>query len=409
MKIWLKIVFGLIIGIALGFLLPISGQAIPQAFSFISLIVLRVGRSLIVPLFFFSAALAIYQLHEDKQTLRMVLVSSGVSLAFTAGLSLFGVISVLAFNPARIPIPAETPAFDQGFTLKEFFLRLFPDSMFDIFLSSGFLLPAFFLAVIVGMVLSAERANAKPAILLFDSLSHISYHLNNYFSEFLAFGVIFLSADGIFQLRAIADPLMYRGLVTLVLVDTLLVALVAIPAALYFSCGRRNPYKHLYALLAPALTGLFSGDVNFSLGILYKHSKESLGIRRRANSLSATVATLVGRAGSSMIATVSFLIIIKSYSSLGISPLQILWVLGASMMVSLVLGAAPGTGSITAIIFLCSLFGRGFETGYLIVKPIAWPLIASGALLDILVAGSTSLISARLMGMQEEKESRFYI
>ncbi len=408
MKIWLKILIGIIIGSLLGFFLPHTGT-LSQMIGFMALLILRIGKALIIPLFFFSAALAIYQLHEDKQILKAVLLPAGISLAFTAGLCLFGIISVLAIDPARIPIPSEAQGLASFFSLKDFFLRLFPDALFDIFRSSNFLLPAFFLAIIIGLVMSAERANAKPAVILFDSLSHISYHLNNYFAEFLVLGVIFLCADGIFTMRSIADPALFQGLLILILVDTLLVALVLIPGVLYFSCGRKNPYRYIYALVAPALTALFSGDVNFSLGLLYKHGKESLGIRRRANALGLASPLLVGRAGSTMVAAVSFIIILKSYSSLGISPLQILWVLGVSLLVSLVLGSAPGAGSITAIILLCSLFGRGFETGYLIVKPIAWPLIAAGALLDILVAGASCLISSRLMGMQEDKESRFYI
>lgn len=408
MKIWLKILIGVVLGLLIGVFAPLGGF-LPKAASFGSILILRVGRSLVVPLFLFSATLAVYQLHEDKQLLKTLFLSFALALAFTAGLTLFGIISVLAVNPARIPIPAGGVEPDVAFNLADFFLRLFPDGLFDIFHSSGFLLPAFFLAVILGIVMSAERANAKPAVLLVDSLSRISYHLNNYFSEFLAFGVVFLCADGVFQMRSVADPSRYHALVALVFADALIAALVLVPATLYFSCGRKNPYRYLYALLAPSLTAFFSGDVNFSLGILCKHAKESLGIRRRANSLQTATSLLLGRAGSSMVAAVTFIIIIKSYSSLGISPFQVAWVLGAATLVSLVLGSTPGTGSMTAVVLLCSLFGSGFETGYQIVRPIAWPLIASGAFVDAIVAGASSLIGAKRMGMQEDKESRFFI
>lgn len=410
MKIWLKILIGLLLGLALGLLVPLEALGFTQFVSFAAVLVLRVGRSLAVPLFLFSAVLAVYQLHEDKQILKTLLVSGALALAFTLGLSLFGIISVLVANPARIPYPVSvSPEPAAAFTLPGFFLKLFPDGLFDIFHSSGFLLPCFFLSVILGIVVSAERANAKPAILLFDSLSRISYHLNNYFSEFLAFGAIFLCADGLFQLRAVTDPSRYFGLIALVLADSLIVAFVIVPAVLYFTCGRKNPYHYLYALVAPAITAFLSGDVNFSLGILQKHAKESLGIRRRANSLSTTASVLIGRAGSSMVAAVTFILIVNSISSLGISPRQILWTLGAVALVSLVLGSTPGSGSITSIILLCSLFGGGYESHYQIIKPIAWLLVASGAFLDIIIAGASSLIGAKMMGMQEDKESRFFI
>jgi Na+/H+-dicarboxylate symporter len=192
-------------------------------------------------------------------------------------------------------------------------------------------------------------------------------------------------------------------------IDSLLAVFVLLPLLVYFACGRKNPFPWIYALIAPAFSALASGDINFSLGILFKHSKESLGVRRRANATSLGVASLIGRAGSSMIAAVSFIVILKSYSSLGVSSLQILWVLGTTVFVSLFLGAVPGSGAFVAITLLCQLFGRGFESGYLIVKPIIVPLVVMGTFVDAFCAGIVTLINGKALKMQEDKESRFFI
>jgi aerobic C4-dicarboxylate transport protein len=337
------------------------------------------------------------------------LASAGLSIAFTAGMCVFGVLSILVVSPERIPILADTQIESAAFDPAAFFRSLVPDNLLSVFLSSDFLYPAFALALLLGFALQAERANAKPAVSLFDSLSRVFYHLNNYFVEFLALLAVALAADSVLGLKRVPDLGIYRGLLALALADVLIIALGAVPLVLYLSCGRKNPYRWLYALAAPAIAGLLSGDAIFSIGPLMKHSKESLGLRRRLNSVSVPMSLIIGRAGTSMVASIAFIVILRSYSSLGISFFQVLWVIGSTLIISLTLGASPGTGALAAVINLCALFGKGFESGYLIVKPVILPLIALGAALDVVVAGAVSLIAGKRTGLQEEKETRFFI
>jgi hypothetical protein len=63
----------------------------------------------------------------------------------------------------------------------------------------------------------------------------------------------------------------------------------------------------------------------------------------------------------------------------------------------------------TALTALCALYGRGFENGYLIILPIALPLIAAGAFLDTLWAGCLTILLAKDAGQMNEKEARYYI
>ncbi len=353
--------------------------------------------------------MAVYQLHEDRVALKAHVASMGLALAATAALTLFGVVSVLAVSPERIPILADTQPAASATSLPDFLRSLFPENILQAFLSPDFLYPVLTLAIFIGMALQAERANAKPAAALADALSRIFYHINSYFVEFLAVAAIFLAADSCLGLRAIPDLGVYRGILLLATTDTAIAVFGIVPLTLYFACGRRNPYRWLYAMAAPALAGLLSRDTVFSLGPLIKHAKESLGLHRRINAVSTPIAILAGRAGTAMVASVSFVVILRSYSSLGISFGQVLWVLGASLLLSLALGSAPGTGTLTAVVNLCALYGRGFESGYLIIKPVALPLIAMGACLDVVVAGSVSLMAGKILELQEDKEIRFYI
>ena len=58
---------------------------------------------------------------------------------------------------------------------------------------------------------------------------------------------------------------------------------------------------------------------------------------------------------------------------------------------------------------LSSLFGSGYEEGYLILRPVAPLLLSFGVLLDVVTAAFATMLVARHEGMQEEIEVREFI
>jgi hypothetical protein len=62
-----------------------------------------------------------------------------------------------------------------------------------------------------------------------------------------------------------------------------------------------------------------------------------------------------------------------------------------------------------ALAVLCGVYGRGFEAGYLILKPVAFYLIAIGTFLDVLIAALGTYAVGRLTGLQEDKEARHFV
>jgi len=64
---------------------------------------------------------------------------------------------------------------------------------------------------------------------------------------------------------------------------------------------------------------------------------------------------------------------------------------------------------VAALASLSALYGRGFESGYLLAAPAALPLAAAATLLDILWAGTAVLISSRATDMIEDRPVRHFI
>jgi hypothetical protein len=69
----------------------------------------------------------------------------------------------------------------------------------------------------------------------------------------------------------------------------------------------------------------------------------------------------------------------------------------------------PGDGAYTALAALCIGYGRGFEAGYLILKPLAFYLVAVGTFLDVMISSFASCAVARISGFLEEKNIVHFI
>ncbi|MBL8966002.1 MAG: dicarboxylate/amino acid:cation symporter [Spirochaetaceae bacterium] len=410
MKIWMKYLIGALLGAAIALVVPTGDQTLRGVLAFLFELSIRVGRYALVPLILFSVPVAVFELNEDKEFWKTLGRTVLVLVASVAAFTLIGVITAAVVRPARIPLLADAAPAASVLSLKDLLLDVFPPSLFSTLAAPGaYLLPVYFLATLLGLAFSFDRGATKPVLALFDSFSRIFYQINSFFAEFLGVLIITVAAYNILELRSSLRLDIYRPLLLVIGVEALAMALVAIPAFLYFACGRKNPYRYLYALLAPSLGALFSGDVYFALGSLTKHAKESLGIRRRSNGLVLPLAFILGRAGTALVTATAFIVVLSSYSNLGISVGSLAWILAAAPLLTFMLSAAPGGGAIVALTALCTLYGKGFENGYLIVAPIALPLAAVGAFLDTLWAGAAALFIAKRGGQAQDKEARFFI
>jgi aerobic C4-dicarboxylate transport protein len=406
MKIWIKLLIGSLIGLAAGFFIPVQAQGL---FDSISSLLVGIGRYALFPFIFFSLGIGTSELRQEKRLLR-VYFSVFKYMVLAAGLLIIiGTLSVLVFPPERIPILIEA---DRAFTpvsAIEGLKAVFPRNLFAVFFGSGdFLLPIVVLAFLLGLNMDFDRQLTRPVVQLFDSLSRIFYHLNSLVVELFAIALIAIAAARVSHLSH-AELGMYKQIIIIVAVDVVIVAFGVFPVALYLMGIRENPYRWLYASIGPAIAGLFTGDQYVSLGILSKHGKESLGVPRMVGSAVYPLYAILGRAGTAMVATVSFILILRSYSSLEITFLQTLWVMFFSFIVSFILGAMPGNGAFYAVFMLCSLYAKGLQEGYLILRTIAPLLVSFGVFIDILSSAFVSVLIAREENVWTEVEAENFI
>ena len=403
MKIWMRLLAGSVVGVLLGMYLPEAGGDTREFFRLASEITLSVGRYVIFPLVLFGLAAGTYELRSERKLLRVYVKTVGLVLVTGAALVAAGAVAVLVFSPARIPpIFQEAPAFELPTTLDTVF-SVFPRNLFAMFADDGTrLLPIYVLAVILGLLFAGEQFGAEPAGAFFDSAGRLMYRLNSLVTEVIGLGFVAFGALLIFDLRRVVEFEIFAPLILVLVLVILVLVLGVYPLLMYFLGGRRNPYTWLYAMLAPGLAGFFSADAFLSLGVLTRIGRENLGVPRMVGATVFPLFAIFGKAGSGLVASATFIVILQSYTALEITTAQAFWVMSTSFGISLLLGPVPGGGVLVALGMLSSAHGRGMEEAFVMIHPIAPLLIALGVFLDVMTAG----FCAHLVAESEQLRSR---
>ncbi len=407
MKIWIKLLIGTVLGIVLGVFIPesLGGDLLDG----LAKIFINVGRYTVYPLVFFSLIIGTYELRLERNIIRTYGFVFFYMIASTLICVIVGVLSAVIFSPERIPVmpvESEKPNIPG---LQETLLTVFPRNFFDAIVGNGnFILPILVVAFVLGANLTFDKALTKPIVQFIDTLSRLFYHINSLVVEIFAIALIAITASSVIKITSIVDNSMYVQLIIVLIIDLAVIIFGVFPLLFYFLTDRRNPYKHLYAIAAPLLTALATGDEYISLGMLVKHGKENLAIPRTIGSSAYPVFALFGKGGTALIASVAFIVIIKSIKY-DINFQDVMWVIGFSFLVSFALSSVPGSGAFVAIALLSSLYGKGYQDAYLIFKQLAPLLISIGVVIDVAASAFSSFLLAYQRGIRSKTEALDYI
>ncbi len=409
MKIWIKYLAGVIIGLAFALAAPNQNATFAEVTAYLSELAVQFGRYSLFPALFFGFTVAVYELRESKALFRLGAVTSAVIIITSILAVVIGLMTVLIRNPSRIPIFVEGASEIGKIGIGESLRQLFPSSAFEAFVNGAFILPLCVFAGFAGAGCAVDKNASKAAITLFDSLARVSYAVMSFFVDIISIGLIALSVNWTMQYKAMLSSKVFTDFMLLLAFDFLFLAAIVYPALLRLVCGKINPYRVLYASLASVVAAFFSGDSNMTLPVLIRHSNESLGVRRRVSSVTMPMFSIFGRPGAALTVTVSFIVILKSYSSLGIAFSDMLWLIAVAVVLSFFLGRFPSGGAYVALATVCALYGRGFEAGYLILKPAAFFICSIACAIDALTAAMGTFAIAKRWDSVNHRDLRFFI
>jgi len=403
MKIWIKYLLGIILGVVLGIFISPENIVFKEVIQFLTELTINIGRYTIFPIVFFSIGYGTFKLKQEKLVGIIYLKIITYILASSTLLVLVATGIVLLFSPDRIPIIIENQTSFNFPGYKNILTSIFPMSLFQVFSeNSNYLFPVTFLGFFLGYNFSFDKVMTRPAYQLFDAMSRILYQIGRFIVEILGFGMIILAANFTIQIIQTPQLVLFKQLIILLTINTVLVIFGIYPAIIYFLSGKQNPYKIIYAILGPSLTAAASGNSYFTLTNLIFHVKENLGVPRKIGSATLPLFTLFGKAGTAAATSITFFLILKSYSSLSIDLAGILWIMLFSILTSFLAGTVPGIGILVSLAAMCKLYGKGIEEGFLIIGSVGPILISFSVLIDTITAGVSSfLISHHEKGNKE--------
>ncbi|MGP1439742.1 MAG: dicarboxylate/amino acid:cation symporter [Treponema sp.] len=408
MKIWIKYLIGITLGITIAFLFPQDSELANNIVIFLQDIAIKIGKYSLFPFLFFTLILGTYKLKENGSIFKVIFFSSLFVIVISFLCSMFALLNI--FSSPRVPIFQEEGALNAMLGIKEAFLRIFPPNAFLSFSENLFILPICIFAIFIGSACANDKLNSRPLLQLFDSLSRLFYSIMAFFVDILSIGLIAISAYWMISFRQLLLNKAFVRFIALLFIDGLVIILVIYPIILKICCREINPYKVIYASIAPMVVAFFSGDANLTLNVLFRHANESLGVRRRMTSFVLPFLSTFARAGSAMVITTSFLVIITSYSSLGMSNFwDMMYIVLISVLLSFCISHCAKEGVYIAISAVCAMYGNGFESGFLILHPAIFFMASIATAIDAITALVGVYIISYHLQMANTRELRFFI
>lgn len=408
MKIWIKYLLGVILGFIASFAFPASSPQTLSTVSFIAEIFLRLGFYILIPLLTSSVIISAFNLSDSKMLLKSAFWTAIIITGSSLLLTFIGLFSVIFIKLPRIPITVEKLSSVTVLDISELIRKAFPASSLSSLSDGLFLLPVFIFSLVIGIACSYDRSVSRQIVSLADSFSRVCYLVMIFFMEIFSIGIIAVTISWAIQFRSVIAQGIFTPLILILSGNLLFVSLIVYPAILYFLCHDPHPYRVLYASIAALLTAFFSGNTNITLPLIIRHGKESLGEQRRINAFSAPLFSIFARGGSSLVTIVSFILIWRSYSSLSIGFFDLLWLTSLSFLLSFVLGNMPTGGTFFALTVLGAMYGRGFETGHLLLKPAAVIIGSFAAAFDAITAMfGTYIIAIKTKQIHHKELSSF--
>lgn len=399
MKIWIKYIIGIILGIVAGLILPVDSPVVSTIINAASEFVMHFGRYTLLPLILFGVSSAVYKLRSSKIIIKTSMWTVAIIVGSSLLISAIGLISILIVTLPRIPITGEKITELASIDIKALVMQLLPYSSFDALKDGAFLLPAFIFAGFIGGGCTTDEVSSKPVITFIQSASKLFYSIMSFFVDWLSVGMIAVAAFWMSRTKGVFATGTFNPLTLMLLIDFILIVVIIYPLILRLLCKDLRPWHVLYASICPALAAFISGDTNLALQVNWRHGRESLGVHAEVSDVTFPLFSIFGRGGAALVATICFVVILRSYSPLGLKIYDVAWIFVMSFGLSFVLGAIPRGAPFVALTILCTAYSRGFDAGYLLLRP-AVPIFCSFA---AAIDAASAMFGSYIVGVKTQR------
>ncbi len=350
MKLWHKIIIGMVLGAVVGFIAGDFAEHIkPIGTLFINLI-----KMLIVPLVFFSLSVGVISMGNDikrmgiigAKTLGLYLMTTAIAVSI--GL-LFGTLIApgtgVDISGAGAVEAAPMPNFMD--TLVNLVTKNPVAS-----LAEGNVLQIIVFAILLGIAISLTGDKGKPVAELFESMSEVVYKLTAMVMQAAPIGVFALMAwvvgkyglDLLLPLIKVIAAVYLACIVHILVVISGIVKLVA----------RLSPLRFLKGIIDPLVFAFVSTSSSGTLPVSISAAQNNLGVSRKISSFVLPLGATINMDGTALYQGVTALFVAQAFN-VDLSFPQYITIILTSTLASIGTAGVPGAGLIMLSLVLTSV------------------------------------------------------
>ena len=390
MKLWMKIMIGLGLGVVVGLVLGDKASYVkPIGTLFINAI-----KMLIIPLIFSSLIVGMTSLKDSKQLGRIGMKTLGIYMVTTAFAVCIGLLVSTLLSPG------EGMVIDMGAATAAKKAPPFIDTLINIVpknplgaLSSGKVLQVICFAIFLGIAINITGEKADPFKRVCEAVAEIMYTLTSIVMDFAPYGVFALmawvvghyGASTLLPLLKIILAMYIAAIIHAVLVYGSGVALIA----------KLNPIKFFKGIVDAQAVAFTTTSSSGTLPVTIRCAQENLGISKSISSFVLPLGATVNMDGTAIYQGVAAMFVAQA-AGIDLTATHYMTLILSSTLASIGAAGVPGAGLIMLSVTLSSI-GLPME-GIALVAGIDRILDMARTCVNVTGDGMTSLLVAKSEG-----------
>ncbi len=315
MKIWLKMLFAILLGMLIGFLVPDFKNVYENIFNKISEIAINSLLFLTLIYVLTKLFLGIIEIKKNKllkKVFYIFFVCVTISLLFSIILSI-GIMNLNIFQPSN-SFQQKSYKIMESVSISNFLLNIINKNIFISLQSSSiYIMPVIFIAFIFGI---AAFYSEKKGLYFIDTIESFDYILNKIIKgilEFFPFGAVFIIAtfvksdvfsynNFIFLLR----PLIGIAIITIIL--------IILYIFIFIIFIKQKSLKYFIGYLGGILFAITTSNTLAVIIPLNEHLKNNIGVKKEIADILTPLGMVINKSGTAAISSVVLMSLILIYS-----------------------------------------------------------------------------------------------
>lgn len=349
MKLWLKILIAMVIGIITGILLGDNASFLkPLGNLFLNLIYM-----IIVPLVLSSITMGVTNIHDPRKLGRVGFRAIAIYLATTIAAITIGLVFAKVFQPgsgmslkatSEIPIPP-SPSFG------DIILSLVPTNPFAAFVE-GNMLQIIVFALFLGIAINFAGERGRPLLEFFESLADVMYRLTSIIMEFSPVGVFAIMAwvAGSFGFSVLLPLLKFLS----VYFVACLFHAVVVYGGILWGMAKLAPWPFFKGMADAIMIAFATCSSRAALPVSMHCVQKNLGVSKNITNFVVPLGSSMNMNGAALFQSMSTLFLAQAYGiTLGWH--NILTVVIAATLSSIGTVGIPGTGFVMLSLVFSSI------------------------------------------------------